>query len=266
MTLLRGAGFYIQTPAVSAAGIVYVPKCGQDVLVFSSEGLALPPIQVLDEVIALAFDDTSETLLLTSASGSSSKVVALDNTTGVVRWKSAADTVNHCLGAAVYLNHAIIAHRNALSIFRISDGSLLSSISCHNPKFISCDAVTGRIFVSLMDDGVNHRVGVFSWDADGCTLIPSGMVTCLPSAQTSRPLAVVPALGRCTPAHLVVGSGGSRTLHIVELNSLELVSTKELPRGKGDVKGLAADPFGNALIVCSGESKAAEVFRWPLEF
>lgn len=77
-----------------------------------------------------------------------------------------------------------------------------------------------------------------------------------------RPLAVVPPLPGKGVSHLVVVGAVPKELLVLSLPGLTLIHSHILEGMK--VKGLAADPWGGALVVCDAASQAVHVLAWPL--
>jgi hypothetical protein len=271
LTLPGAAKYYLQTPAVSITGTLYVPLCNSSVLVFAADGTPLPPILALRSVIALAIDDTSDTLILTSASEASSRIVAVNATSGEVLWESRVGVINHCLGAAVITSRGVVvlSSREELGVFRVSDGAKLSRVACNEPSFVVWDACTQRVYATVLE-GRASVIASFKWSGtDGDQLVQDKAASRFPAladefGPPSFPLAIVPPVAGAS-SQLVICSSRSRVLRVVSLVDMALVAEFLLPEGHGNVKGLAADPCGTALVVCSSEAGAAFVLPWPLK-
>jgi hypothetical protein len=78
-------------------------------------------------------------------------------------------------------------------------------------------------------------------------------------------LHVVPAAHPGATAHLAVGTSQAGTLHVVSLRDRALVAALERLVGSGDILGLAADPYGTALLDARGDAENVVVPPWSLE-
>ena len=105
--------------------------------------------------------------------------------------------------------------------------------------------------------------------APGIRISPGVPVAAASAARASyqhedvqRPLAVVPPVPGKKVSHLVVVGSVPKELLVLSLPDLVLMHTHIL-EGM-EVKGLAADPWGGALVVCDAVFQSVHVMAWPL--
>ena len=214
------------------------------------------------------YDDDSGTILVGADHNAASRLVAIDARTHELRW-ALHDGVFSNLDAAAILHGLglIIVCQytdHLLSVLRISDGKIISSLSLPGyPAFVATDRDTRAVFASV--GGAVHEL---RWDEQRQELVDKGAIPGL-LARSSRPLAVVPAAVADGVAHLVVGDYNSPKLWIVPLPFR--VSPGEpgfrvvehvLPNM--GIVGLAADAAGSAILVMDARSRHGLVLPWPL--
>jgi hypothetical protein len=192
------------TPVVSSDGTLYAPRYGApDVLVFSADGTPLPSLSVASFGLSLytceaAFDADTATLLLADECDLDSKLVAVDEASRVVRWKTGLGTGlgGSCYGIAVLPAQGLVISSvydaDELGVHRIADGALVTTTPIHDPSFVAADPATATLYVST-----GMQVSAFRWN--GSALVSEGVVGATGDSTDWRPLAVVlPAPGQRT--------------------------------------------------------------------
>lgn len=241
-------------------------------------------------------------LLLADKAGSSCRIIcrsliATPGTAdslalGPARWATDKGSLESCYGIAVLPREGVCFATSYVSdllvVHRLSDGVRVASLKMRDPNFVAADPESSTFFVG---DFYGVHSGRWVGGAGGGwaprTHVGPVSLTELASPLTlidspgidvgvghSRPMAYMPPCtrnGRRLPAHLVVGSMGTPTLHILALPSLRLVLEYRLcDPGSGrlaHVRGLAGDPLGGALLVWDesiSEKGAILTLPWPL--
>lgn len=263
---------------ISKAGHVFVTQANSmGVSVFDGDGSPLSGmpaagLNLSADIRWSAFaHSATATLLLADDIGKDSTLVAVDPMTRVVRWQTHPHSLRGCYGVAGLPGHdlCIVASSGNQTLFahRLSDGSRVGNIVVRGLSGrISADPTTGVIFgdaFNVNDEGnETHLVYRASWNPDSGLVEEdiveaSGDKVCL-----GRLVAVVPPAPGKRVSHLVVGSVARPELLVLALPDETLVHTHTLA-GMAVVE-LAADPWGEALAVIDGESKALHVLSWPL--
>ena len=269
LTLHHVCGSY-QTPSISAAGIMYIPK-DTNVVVFNSAGeagalLDAAPLGIPHPLSFSLYDDDSDTLLVGADHHDESRLVAIDALTRELRWASRDGAFSNLDAAAILhgLGLIIVCQYTAhiLTVLRILDGAIVSSLTLPGaPAFVATDRDTRAVFASI-----GGKVHELRWDEQRQELVDMDAITCLLS-RSSRPLAVVPASAAGGVAHLVVGDYNSPQLWIAPLPirvSPGVPSFVEYMLPNICVVGLAADAAGSALLVMDSRSRDGRVLPWPL--
>jgi hypothetical protein len=258
----------VSTPAIAQQGTLYAPRCGsRDVVVVAADGTLLPSLPLaavgLSSVTrCAAFVETTGTLLLANASGTSSKLVAVHAASRAVRWSASLN--GGCWGIAVLPAQGVVilsdGSHDKLRVHRLSDGVRVASTKATWPTYVAADPASGNAYTSTRASSPYYVVSAFRWD--GAALVAEGVVEAAGTADSDRPLAVMlPTPGRRT-SYLVVGTLDEPTLLVLSLPDRRLIHTHML-QGMV-VTGLAADPSGTALAVCDAVSEAIHVLPWPL--
>ena len=256
---------------VSPEGCIYCPAgVGPEVLVFDADGAPLPSIAALGRSARTSWSAYAQgdvpALLLDDDGNSTNSLVALDLSTRAIRWTSAAGRRSTCVGIAALpsLGVVVIGVGTSLFIHRLSDGVRVGSLAV--PKlywFMAADDASGIVFGSLHSAG-STTIHAWLCDASRTRIKSQGPVTYAKTRFSPRPLAVMPPAPGKRVSHLVVGSAWTPELLVLSLPDLALVHTHMLEGVS--VMGLAADPWGAALLVRFSESKssALHVLAWPL--
>lgn len=161
-----------------------------------------------------------------------------------------------------------------LCAFRIRDGALVNEVAARGiGGGVAVDVPSQTVFVSTPGPVIQS----FRWVED--KLVPGGDTTAVGALgggdRVSRHIAVVPAAVGRRLSHLVVatssgGGTGHSELCVLALPALTVVHTHRLEGV--EVDGLAADPWGGALVVCTSASVPGGrrgggrviVLAWPL--
>jgi hypothetical protein len=153
-----------------------------------------------------------------------------------------------------------------LNVYRLSDGTVLRKISAgaRLMPIIAADASSGVVFGSMWvsTDGLQVRQWPVADDTGAAVLEAAGVVVAEAGISKGeyRPLTVVPPVPGKSVSHLVVGSSDDGELLVISLPERRLVHRHTLYRTR--VFGLAADPWGRALVVC--DVSKMRVLPWPL--
>lgn len=265
---------YYTTPCISADGHLFVPnKEGSFVATIDADGTRAKDLLREEEgakaLSAAALDEESQTLLATRYGA-----VALDLTSGVVRWVVRDTSLISGIGIAVIPSwQSDVPHKGALFVCngkddsssclhlcRVADGSVVTSAPCDSPGPLAYAVDTRQLFVSC-DSGAR----IASWAWDGSRLVDLGERVAMPHEAKLGdypPLTIMPVyVGAQTP-FLIVGECDCDTLRVFSLPLITLVHTHTFPGF--EIEGLAADPSGTALAVCDRASGAVHVVPWPL--
>lgn len=278
-----------------------------DLPVYAADGSALAPLPlraagVSRMACAAAFCDAEELLLVSEDDATDSRVYAfaVDAAGGVagrsaddsgspsdsatpaaavpasptLRWASDA-LGSDVLGLAVLAAHGLVVaslrRTDRLVVMRLSDGAVVAEARSGHPEQLAVDAASATVFVSV---GMS-AVEAFTWEEGAGeggvgTLVARGRVAAAGVTGSYRPMAVLPPPPGASGGGgvLVVGTYRTRELRVLSLPDLALV--QELTLGEaiqGGVTGLAGDPSGRALVVCSGAGSDApiHVLPWPLQ-
>jgi hypothetical protein len=266
--LMKGASNNCASaPVITRDGTLYAPLFkSTGVLVFAADSTPLPllPLAALglsSRTISTAFVEAAGMLLLADANDASSKLVAADAVSRAVRWSAALG--GGCYGIASLPSEDVVIvsdlTHSKLHVHRLSDGVRVASAEATRATYFSADLASGTVFASTRVHA-SRVVSTFRWD--GAALVAEGVVEAAGTANTDRPVAVMPpAPGRHT-SYLVVGTFGKPTLLVLSLPDRRQVHTHTLEGML--VTGLAADPSGTALAVCDAASAAIHVLPWPL--
>jgi hypothetical protein len=140
-------------------------------------------------------------------------------------------------------------------------GAYVAHVPADYATFLAVDAEASVLYASC--SVVGSGFSVFAWYWDGTSLQPKGPVPGLQNTDRHHPIAVTPAGPGGGQAHLVTGVGHSPDLTVLSIPDYSLVRTDALQGIR--VVGLAADPSGSALIVCSEEPEggSVHVLPWP---
>lgn len=275
-------------------GRLYVPQeTSPDVLVFDSDGIALPniPVASLGLTRGTCFvayaDDSSPSLLFADYYGPlTPRLVAVDAATYSVRWATPPVLYELCHGLTVLplSGIAVIASKGELFAHRLSNGESVGNVKVRGLRLgLTADTSSGIMFANMRigngddadqlvdasgdddhddDDesgGDLFAISRISW-VDGLGFMAEGIVTAIEEFGDIRPLAVVPPFFGKRVSFFVVCTVD--TLCVYALPGLSFVHTHKLTGMV--VTALAADPSGTALAVCDNESKSIHVLAWPL--
>ena len=254
------------TPCISPEGRIYCPPGeGPEVLVFDADGTPLPGHSVysigLSKYTSWATYASGDmpSLLLADCNGHFSR---LDPATRTARWSSG---VGHCTGIAALsaLGVVVVGCLRSLSAHRISDGVRVGSLAVSGIDFfLAADDATGVVYGTVSSsNGCAVHAWEFTADGAGMLITSNGRITDA-ELRGSRPLAVMPPAPGKRASHLVIGNAWTSELLVLSLPGLALVHTHRL-EGMS-VTGLAADPWGGALIIRNYNSKSVHVLAWPL--
>jgi hypothetical protein len=251
------------TPVISVDGSIYVPAmCSSDVLVFSADGtpqLSLPVASFGLSMFlrAAAYDEATSTLLLADCNGVTSKLVAADAASRVIRWSTEAGGNSFCIAVLPAQGIAVTSTNfsNELRVHSLVDGAAVVSVPADSPSYIAADTDAAILYVSSVG-----TVSAFRW-SDG-SLVPDGIVEAAGNTACIRPLTVIPPAPRQCTSYLIVGTCNAPTLLVLSLPDRRLVHTHTLEGTM--VVGLAADPSGTTFAVCDSASGAVHVLPWPL--
>lgn len=150
---------------------------------------------------------------------------------------------------------------------RLLDGTLIEHVANDKMYFYTAaDSAFGLVFA-----GVKHPpylVYAWSWVpsapgqcvTDRGSLVSLGSVAAAGESTYYRTLTVMPPTSGKRASYLIVGIYLSSELRVLSLPGCALVHTHSLD-GMW-VIGLAADPYGTALVVCDHESYSTHVLPW----
>jgi len=156
-------------------------------------------------------------------------------------------------------------HDKIIFVFRTSDGELKQRVRTDSaPIFIACNPQTRSVYVSLE---LPFNVARYVWD-EGTGLAYAGIVESAGTADGFRPVAVMPPAPEKITSYLIIGKVGTPCLRVLALPGHESCFEHTI-EGRPRVVGIAADPWGTALVVCccGGSTKTDEVLviPWPFE-
>ena len=277
-----GRTLYAMTPCITQNGLVFSPiPLGPDVVMFDGNGARLPGIPIA--MLGLSHSTNWSAYAHCSGSVSSSvlvagsdrldrsRVVCVDVDTLSVRWSAAPDALLEYHGVAALPTQGIAvirgqephpSRRSALVYHRLSDGVRVGSVSSAGGSSLAADPATGFVFASCTTPDYKEAVHAWSWAADASGLRAEPPVAAAGAEYGFRHLAVMPPAPGKRIAFLVVGFQGKSELRVVSLPALALVHTHTLEGMQ--VSGLAADPWGGALVVCDMASTSLHILAWPL--
>ena len=271
------------SPCMSRGSVLFVPPGhGPGVRVFDCAGSESRSIPVVDLGLAnstcwAAYADEETPTLLLADCHSSSRVVAVDPSTRLVRWATDPLETNfgRCLGLAVLpaLGYVMLSslERNGVFFLRLSDGVCIgykgfTSTGLLVGNFLAVDPVSEDLFCALGSRTcLNYSILALSLSGKSGIRPNQDRLVVVSEAGTepsNRPLAYMPPAPGKSTSHLIIGCGFRPQLIVLSLPSLTLVHTHMLEGMK--VTGLTADPWGGALAVCDAASKDIHVLRWPL--
>jgi len=129
-------------------------------------------------------------------------------------------------------------------------------------------ADTLSVCLAFMSSYAQYFISRYVWD-EGTGLVYAGIVESAGTADRFRPLAVMPPAPGKHSSYLILGSMETPNLLVLSLPGHEPCFEHAI-EGRRCVVGIAADPWGTALIVCcSGESMSKNdevlVIPWPFE-
>jgi hypothetical protein len=262
---------------IFTAGRLYsVNVSASQVKVFDAEGGALSVIELsgrgTDRPAAVAHCEETGRLFIGTDHGSDSRLLAIDAQSGALLWS--ADIDGDCLGVAVVQTLGstappvvVASARDSchLYVYSISDGTTLHdmSIAPYRPLTVSSAPHSDTAYIVMMDGACCG----YSWD--GSTLVQRRAPESVRGWHSWRVHTVMPAAFPGAHEHLVVGSLNHPELTVLSLPELNVVCTYSCGSiGVECVVGLAADPTGRALAICSYSGYARSeilVLAWPLE-
>jgi hypothetical protein len=148
----------VSTPAITLEGTLYAPRFDSpDVIVIAADGTLLRSLPVAAFKLGLssytrcaAFVETTGTLLLADANGTSSKLVAVNAASRTIRWSTSLN--GGCWGIAVLPAQGVVilSDRNhgELHVHRLSDGVRVASAKATWPIYIAFDLASETVFAS----------------------------------------------------------------------------------------------------------------------
>lgn len=203
------------TPAISAAGVLYVPNAA-GVSAYDALGNPLPggSFSTADAGLAgdiracAAFDST-----LLIAQTYPGRIAAVDVNTRAVRWitNSARQSLSSCYGVAALPALGIVVatstEGNAVHVLRLTDGENLSRTSPPTTvvTFAAADAATGTAFVTTG----SFEVYPFRWDAGSLVALPP--LGSEDRSSASRPITVIAG---ARTSYILVGAYGKNVVRV----------------------------------------------------
>jgi len=165
------------------------------------------------------------------------------------------------VGIAVFADK----HKNAIVVLRLSDGSVIQRVEGIDlPIYAAAGPPgSGTVYVSSERHG---SVTALQFDvADPSQPVIEALVHEGNKATTfgSSPLAVVPPGPGKKTWHLVVGRYNQSTALVLALPAGDHVCEVVMPVPEADLRGLAADPGGGALLLSSKDNVV--IVPWPLD-
>ena len=255
-------------PVITRAGTMYVPAYDR-VFITEANGTQRADLDMFDlglshTVECAAFAEVSRVLVLAD----STTLVAVDPATGALLWVKRG-IVQSCHGLVVLEGHGVIfassSFDRAVFVLRLVDGGLLCRFNVETqPRFLCVDPFTCKLYVSLC-----NSVRIFHWNT--VSLVPCGFIPetgdgCL---YTYRLVAVMPPAAGKHNSYLILVAKGTANLIVYDLSHLIKIAEILLPLADGELPcsmGIAADPWGCALAVCTmnGAGCQTSVMPWPL--
>jgi hypothetical protein len=276
---LRGFGTYLMfSPAVSSRGTIFVPQTGKTCVVLSADGDLMPFIDVeglgmSSETVSAGVCDVSNLLFLADADTNAGALVAVDQTSTVLRWRTSEAHCKGYAGVAVLSNFGVLISasigENVLHAFRISDGALLATIPSDvrdSPSSVASHSATGFVYVAYPKSIVQYR-----WD--GSTLTPLGLVSAASRERgEKRGISVMPARDSHSCAHLLIGTWGGGHLDVLSIPDHRIVFSGRFTyvsacgsRQNINFRGLSADPNGAVMLVCDRYSNLLLCLPWSVD-
>jgi hypothetical protein len=269
--------FNIATPAFVADGGLLVPQwsVAGKVLSFNVYGCPEPDITAVRGTSdSLFFDEASSTLIvgggLSNSEGDFLCAVDLSEP-GVerVRWMC-TDGIDRCYGSVVVNTpgHAAVVvagSRNKLHVHNLADGTRLTSFDlAGEPSHMALDALRNTIYVSV---GSGIGVLTYTWDVSSNTLRNNAESSVVPGDTAStplRPLAILHPAGssESSASYLIVAECATPNVLVLEIPSHQLVHQHSFTGMS--IRGIAAEPSGEALALCDDESGQVHLVTWPL--
>ena len=296
LVLPKCGGDY-QTPCVTADGRIIAPT-NRSFLVFNAAGTMIADLPADQgwRAGAAAHDDSSDCLIVrngdyitsldlrTYAGGCASRdqaahsvvqpgpaAAGVDAAIPGLRWSFKFRSAGGGPGSVVVLPDVGIAvfadkhHDASVVALRLSDGSVIQRVQgIHLPIYAAAGPPgSGTVYLSSERHG---SVTAVQFDvADPCRPVIVSLVYEGNSliAHGSSPLAVVPPGPGKKKWHLVVGRYHRSTIVVMELPTGDRVCEVDAPVPDADLRGLAADPGGGALLLSSMHDICT--VPWPLE-
>jgi hypothetical protein len=272
---IAGGISYALSPSITADGMLCVPRSSDGpILFYDSDGTALPQLPLnstlkVSSCTAVASCTVSDLecgsgvvsgdiVLVADYNSTSPHLTAYSQARRAVLW-----TVP--LGGGGFRGIATLPARGIVAVcnynsfqlhaHRLTDGARVSSTrAAYFPACLAADPDRDTVYACL-----GHRVAAFRWD--GSTFVEDGVVVAAGDRRAERLLAVMPSVYSSDSATLIVGHLGSSELLLISLPDRRLICKENLD--VTEVYGLAADPSGTALAVCSQYGKV-HVLAWPL--
>jgi hypothetical protein len=249
------------TPAISSDGVIYVPYDGNlHVIDYDGTPIRSFPLstwKLSADCSAAAFADHEGGVLLLGEYnyGGANLLVAIDAVTFEERWHLGDGQIAGVMGLAVLPGAGVVfacqSSRNKVLALSLLDGSLLGSFDADYPINVAVDPVSHVIIVSCSSNNVTS----LTWT--GSKLVSNGTIS---GAGTNHILTtVVPAVAGKRKAHAVVACFGSNIISVYSLPEGTFVCKCQLQ--ETHAVGLAADPYGSALVVAGSD---LHVLAWPL--
>lgn len=158
-------------------------------------------------------------------------------------------------------------YANELAVFRLSDGTLVSSVGLPRPIYITA-GWPAEVYASSEKTGTVYAVKI---DSAG-RASPPRVIFSHPAFEMSSPLAAVPpGPGRST-WHLAIAMYDGTRIAVLELPGCTPVFEGDVGYVCRAIRGLAADPSGGALLVSDTTVLSVRALTgvvrslcWPLE-
>ena len=286
-TLLRGiecnreacpaAKFMVpRSPCVTLCGDLIAPSWSADAetLRFSSYGHQLPPEVAFPPNMQWAACAGGDHTTIVLAAERQFAIYALEPDYAADNWRVRWSQSSHpecCHGVAALPRQGLLVavcadvRESMLNVYHLADGRVHRKLSAgaRLQPYMAADALSGSVFGNVLVDTASGYCGlqVRQWavsaesGTSGVVVAAAGINSC-----PYRPLTVMPPAPGKRVAHLVAGTFVNGELLVIALPELRLVHRHRLSKMR--VTGLAADPWGRALVVCDGN--AIRVLPWPL--
>jgi hypothetical protein len=274
-----------QTPFVSKDDRLFVPISGC-VVSYSDDGKELRRWDAPFGSCAVAVDDSTGTIVV----GNNSSVDAFSGSSGdttlpeqepephtplsaiepVSLWTHGTGRVG-CGGIFVIPTRGIIVYASyygdALVFLRLSDGSVVRSLSITRPIYTALDATAGLVFASSESD---RNVYMWKLPEVGASLETAAMARSVAFRppehySCSSPLAVASPQPGCAMRHLIVAAYDKSDICVLEIPSMQLIFHGLVTTSECRLKGIATDSCGSTLVLCDIARRGRiAAIPWPL--